>query len=89
MEKQGQSTASPEAGGSKPVQLEGSRGISADPATPNAKPLAVDELRVKLDAAIDAEQWAAVVIIRERIVEAERTTATNVVPIDAGKGRRR
>jgi hypothetical protein len=42
----------------------------------------VDVLRRKLDTAIVAEAWAAVKVIRERIVEAERTAAQgNVIPL--------
>jgi hypothetical protein len=42
-------------------------------------------LRRKLDAAIDAEQWAAVPVIRERIREAERA---GVVDLEAERARR-
>jgi len=40
-------------------------------------------LRRKLDAAIDAEAWEAVKAIRERMVDAEREAAGNVVALDA------
>jgi hypothetical protein len=45
-------------------------------------------LRRKLDAAIVAEQWAAVKIIRERIVEAERAECKNVVDLVAHRRER-
>ncbi|HEY5242739.1 MAG TPA: hypothetical protein VIJ22_14770 [Polyangiaceae bacterium] len=44
-------------------------------------------LRRKLDAAIDAEAWDAVKIIRERIVEVEHAEARNVVHLDAARRR--
>ena len=45
--------------------------------------LTVEVLRRKLDAAIDAEAWEAVKAIRERMVDAEREAAGNVVALDA------
>jgi hypothetical protein len=52
---------------------------------PNAEPfLTLEVLRRKLDAAILAEAWEAVKAIRERIIEVERETARNVVPIRRG-----
>jgi hypothetical protein len=58
---------------------------SKDLAIRNPEPLTVEVLRRKLDAAIVAEAWDAVKAIRERIVEAEREAAGNVVPFDATK----
>jgi hypothetical protein len=52
---------------------------------PNPEPLTVAVLRRKLDAAILAEGWAAVKVIHERIVEAERAEAGNVVAIDGAR----
>jgi hypothetical protein len=56
----------------------------------------VETLRAKLDAAIVAEAWDAVPVIRERIAEAEReveeadakaaTVGGNVVPFPSKKG---
>jgi len=42
-------------------------------------------LRRKLDAAIVAEAWDAVKAIRERMVEAERDAAGNVVALDTAR----
>jgi hypothetical protein len=50
--------------------------------------LTVEILRRKLDAAIMAEAWEAVKAIRERIVQAEREEAGNVVDLSS-KVRRR
>jgi hypothetical protein len=63
-------------------------GASGGSTSPNAEPLTVAALRRKLDAAIDAEAWPAVAVIRERIREAERAEACNVIPIDVAKSRR-
>jgi hypothetical protein len=46
----------------------------------------VDLLRRKLDAAIVAEAWDAVKAIRERIVQAEREAAGNVVSFPTSRG---
>jgi hypothetical protein len=57
--------------------------------SPGSEPpqLTVDVLRQKLDTAILAEAWDAVKVIRERLVEAERAAAGNVVAIRVAAGR--
>jgi hypothetical protein len=58
-------------------------GHASAPAAPS-----VETLRRKLDAAIVAEAWDAVKAIRDRIVEAERAEAKNVVDLVAYKNTR-
>jgi hypothetical protein len=67
----------------------GLAGGSPDLAGRNPEPLTVEVLRRKLDAAIDAEEWKAVAVIRERIVQAERDAAGNVLPFNATRRRGR
>jgi hypothetical protein len=85
-------SAAKQAGSSLPFPLaksepsrghDGSQGSPRRLADPIAKPPTFAELRRKLDAAIMAEQWEAVKAIRERIVQAEREEAGNVVAIGA------
>jgi hypothetical protein len=56
--------------------------LQSAPTHSEPAPLTIDALRRKLDAAIDAEAWEAVKIIRERIVEVERAQVGNVVKLD-------
>jgi hypothetical protein len=73
------------AGAEPPRPSPGSGGTSADPVVPNAEPLSIEVLRRKLDAAIDAEEWPAVSVIRERIRELE---TANVVSLADERARR-
>jgi len=52
------------------------------------EPLTVEVLRRKLDAAIVAEAWDAVKAVRERLIEAERNEAGNVVALDPKRRQR-
>jgi hypothetical protein len=70
---------SSESPGSRPLA-----DTSEPPASaPRTEPLTLAVLRAKLDAAIVAEAWEAVKTIRERIVQAERSAAGNVVDMGA------
>jgi hypothetical protein len=53
--------------------------------TTRPEPLSIEVLRQRLDAAIDAEQWGAVSVIRERIRDGERA---DVVDLDRERARR-
>ena len=57
----------------------------------NPEPLTIEVLRVKLDAAIDAEAWPAVKAIRERMAEVEHEAALSnpkVRFIDSARARK-